>query len=93
MLVQMNMDFIFVPESAALRCLSFLDVKGTNFVPKKEICGGRKISKEQRYIISLGKKIFFEKYPLCTLISFCRPVRYTYHRGEFVKDDGKVFFH
>ena len=67
MLVQMNMDFIFVPESAALRCLSFLDVKGTNFVPKKEICGGRKISKEQRYIISLGKKIFFEKYPFVHL--------------------------
>ena len=30
-------------------------------------------------------------YPFEIRILFCRPVRYTYHRGEFVKDDGKVF--
>ena len=46
------------------RCSKFPDmgIDGVNFDPEKEICGGRKISEEQRYIISWVKKIFFNKY-------------------------------
>ena len=45
------------------RCSKFPDmgIDGVNFDPEKEICGGRKISEEQRYIISWVKKIFFKK--------------------------------
>ena len=45
------------------RCSKFPDmgIDGVNFDPEKEICGGRKISEEQRYIISRVKKIFFKK--------------------------------
>ena len=41
------------------RCSKFPDmgIDGVNFDPEKEICGGRKISEEQRYIISWVKKI------------------------------------